>query len=179
VQFRPPVILSGESEVRAKGVEGSKVTLIINIRHLLNRSSMRERKLYYVYIMSSITGVLYVGISNSVDGRTLQHKDGDKRTAFTAKYNCTKLVYYEEFEYVNDAIAREKQLKGWSRKKKLALIREMNPLMTDLAWDWGKDYASNSDVDTQGVRGLRSFDSPPSTDQLLAQDDRVGNVVVN
>ncbi len=78
---------------------------------------------------------LYVGVTNSVERRAFEHKNG-KGGYFTSKYKLNKLIYYEEFEYVNDAIAREKELKGWSRKKKDKLIKGLNPLWTDLSDEW-------------------------------------------
>lgn len=78
---------------------------------------------------------LYVGVTNSVEYRAHEHKTG-KGGYSTSKYNLNKLIYYEEFRYVNDAIAREKELKGWSRKKKDVLIKTLNPLRDDLAEDW-------------------------------------------
>ena len=81
--------------------------------------------------MASMSGTLYIGITNNLFRRVWQHKmkliDG-----FTKKYGCTRLVYYEEFGDVRDAIRREKQLKTWSRKKKEDLIRRMNPEWVDL-----------------------------------------------
>ena len=81
---------------------------------------------------------LYIGVTNSLDNRIYDHKAG-KGSYFTNKYKLTKLIYYEEFEYIYDAITREKELKGWSRKKKEALIKTMNPLWNDLASDWYED----------------------------------------
>jgi putative endonuclease len=81
---------------------------------------------------------LYVGVTNSVEYRSFQHRTG-KGGYFTSKYKLTKLVYYEEFDYVNDAIDREKELKGWSRKKKEKLINDDNPLWDDLSKDWQEE----------------------------------------
>ncbi|HWA84490.1 MAG TPA: GIY-YIG nuclease family protein [Fimbriimonadaceae bacterium] len=74
-------------------------------------------------------------MTTDLESRVLQHKT--KRFAgFTARYNCNRLLYFEQFEDVSNAIAREKQVKGWRREKKLALIRTMSPEMRDLAADW-------------------------------------------
>ena len=81
---------------------------------------------------------LYVGVTNSLYNRVYKHKTG-KGGCFTSKYKLTKLIYYEEFQYINDAIDREKEIKGWSRKKKEDLIKTMNPLRDDLADDWYDD----------------------------------------
>jgi len=85
---------------------------------------MHER--FWVYIMSSTSGTLYVGMTNSLDRRVNAHKR-HLIPGFTAKYNCTLLVYFEEISNPLNAIAREKQIKGWLRSKKIALIESMNP----------------------------------------------------
>jgi putative endonuclease len=74
-------------------------------------------------------------MTNSLFHRVLQHKCGE--VAFTARYNINRLVYYEQFRYVGNCIAREKQLKGWSRAKKVALITSFNPTWEDLGAGWG------------------------------------------
>ena len=70
--------------------------------------------------------MLYVGITNNLKVRVLQHKDKVDPNCFTARYNINKLVYFEQFDYVNDAIAREKEIKSYSRSKKNELIRSKN-----------------------------------------------------
>jgi putative endonuclease len=95
---------------------------------------MHER--FWVYIMSSTSGTLYVGMTNSLDRRVNAHKR-HLIPGFTAKYNCTLLVYFEEISNPLNAIAREKQIKGWLRSKKIALIESMNPHWDDLAKNWG------------------------------------------
>src|SRR5215831_6176291 len=76
----------------------------------------RKQRFYYVYILSSLTGTLYTGITNSIYNRTLQHK-GKETPGFTSKYEVDRLVYYEVFTNVRAAIRREKEIKGWTRKK--------------------------------------------------------------
>jgi putative endonuclease len=98
---------------------------------------MREEKRYYVYIMASLSLTLYTGVTGSIYNRALQHKAGEVE-GFTKKYHINRLVYYETFKYVNNAIAREKQIKAWTRAKRLALIKTMNPAWQDLAESWGK-----------------------------------------
>lgn len=90
---------------------------------------------YYVYILSSSTGTLYIGVTNSLERRMYEHKN-KLVEGFTKKYNIDRLLYYEEFLDVNEAISREKVLKGWLRKKKLALVRTKNPKFIDLSEDW-------------------------------------------
>ncbi len=92
---------------------------------------------YWVYIMSNKTrSVLYIGITNDLYRRYCEHRDGTI-TGFTQKYRCHSLVYYEEYNLVDDAIVREKEMKGWSREKKEKLIATVNPQMEDLAQDLG------------------------------------------
>lgn len=94
-------------------------------------------KIYHVYFMSNESKMLYVGVTNNLQYRVAQHKK--KLVAgFTSRYNFFKLVYFEEFRDVRDAIAREKEIKGWRRAKKVALIQKRNPAWTDLAMDWYK-----------------------------------------
>ncbi|MFY9803534.1 MAG: GIY-YIG nuclease family protein [Candidatus Acidiferrales bacterium] len=92
-------------------------------------------KSYCVYILASASGVLYVGMTNSLVRRVFQHKQ--KRIAgFTQKYNVTRLVHYEVFEDVHAAIRREKRIKAWRREKKIALIEAANPRWVDLSEGW-------------------------------------------
>ena len=87
---------------------------------------------YFVYIMASESGVLYTGITNHLLRRVTQHKQ-KLADGFTAQYNVQKLVHYEQFQDVRNAIAREKEIKGWLRKKKIALIESSNPRWIDLS----------------------------------------------
>ena len=98
---------------------------------------MSGEKRYHVYIMASRSLNLYVGVTNSIYHRALQHKSGEV-DGFTKRYRINRLVYNELFKYVGNAIAREKQIKGWSRAKKLELIKSVNPTWQDLSEDWGK-----------------------------------------
>ena len=90
---------------------------------------------YYVYMLASAekkNGVLYIGVTNDLARRMFEHKNG-LIDGFTKKYHVKYLVYCEETESIDDAIKREKQLKGWSRKKKNALIEDSNPHWMDLS----------------------------------------------
>ena len=88
---------------------------------------------YYVYILSNPTNVtIYTGVTNDLIRRVYEHKNHLDPTSFTAKYNVNKLVYYDMCGDVNAAIAREKQIKSWNRKRKNQLIDEMNPEWKDL-----------------------------------------------
>ena len=90
--------------------------------------------------MCSNSGTLYIGMTNNIYRRALQHKNGEI-DGFASKYGCDRLVYYEGFDDVRKAIDREKQLKGWVRRKKIALIESKNPRWTDLAEKWGSEMA--------------------------------------
>ena len=98
---------------------------------------MKKDYRYYVYIMSSKSGTLYAGVTYSVYVRALQHKRGE-HPGFTQKYGCNRLVYSEVLRDIRSAIRREKEIKGWTRKKKIALIESMNPKWKDLAEGWGE-----------------------------------------
>jgi putative endonuclease len=98
---------------------------------------MREEKRYYVYIMASRSLTVYTGVTGDIYNRALQHKSGEIE-GFTKKYHVNRLVYYETFKYVDNALAREKQIKAWTRAKRLALIKTMNPAWQDLAEGWGE-----------------------------------------
>ena len=85
--------------------------------------------------MTNKSGTLYTGVTNNLERRVMEHKQMTV-PGFTQKYRITKLVYYEETEDVHSAIAREKQIKGWLREKKIRLIETMNPGWKDLAEGW-------------------------------------------
>jgi len=90
---------------------------------------------YSVYIMTNRSRTLYTGVTNDLQRRVYEHRQkmGSK---FTSKYNITQLAYYENYSDIRDAIAREKQIKGWRRAKKIALIESTNPEWQDLSADW-------------------------------------------
>jgi putative endonuclease len=92
----------------------------------------------YVYILASSFQHLYIGITTQIEIRVSQHKNGAYPESFTSRYKIDKLVYLERYAMVSQAIAREKQLKRWSRIKKLRLIVAQNPTWKDLSEDWGK-----------------------------------------
>ena len=91
---------------------------------------------YWVYILASKPhGTLYIGVTNSLERRVWQHKT-KVIEGFTKQYGVGRLVYFEEFRDVSNAIAREKEMKGWLRVKKIALLQKENPLWKDLAEEW-------------------------------------------
>ena len=93
--------------------------------------------MYYVYIVASRSRTLYIGVTSEIETRVLQHRNGAFE-GFSKQYNCNRLVWFERHPFVAEAIAREKQLKGWSRKKKIGLIERENPAWSDLSEEWGK-----------------------------------------
>jgi len=92
-------------------------------------------KQYYVYIMTNRSKTLYTGVTNDLIRRVYEHKN-KMVEGFTKKYNIMKLVYFEETSDVQAAIEREKQIKGWLRSKKIALIESKNPEWKDLSEGW-------------------------------------------
>jgi putative endonuclease len=97
-------------------------------------------KAYFVYIMSNSSKMLYTGVTNDVETRAFQHKS-KRIPGFTQRYNLHKLDCFEKFSSVRGAIGREKQIKGWLRSKKVALIESVNPQWVDLAEDHFKSAA--------------------------------------
>ncbi len=92
-------------------------------------------KNYYIYIMASASGTLYAGITSDLIRRCFEHKQG-LIEGFSKKYDCHKLIYFEETSDVGSAIAREKQIKNWRREKKEKLIKRVNPTWRDLSLDF-------------------------------------------
>lgn len=126
---------------------------------------------YFVYILTNVSRrPLYVGFTNGLDFRHWQHKEAVDPTSFTARYNLKRLVYFEEYRYVNNALSREKQLKRWTRVKKIELIESMNPAWDDLAvrFEYIVRQNQNQDPSTRSA----SLRSPH-----VAQDDKSGTLV--
>jgi putative endonuclease len=93
--------------------------------------------------------MLYVGVTNNLHRRMLEHK-GKAVPSFTSRYNMTRLVYYEEGSNPLSAIAREKQLKGWLRRRKIELIESLNPDWLDLAEEWDEGHISFAALEHDG-----------------------------
>ena len=125
-------------------------------------SIMRERRCYYVYmVQSSSRRALYIGITSDLEQRVWQHKNGTFG-GFSADYKTHRLVYFERFSEVTNAIAREKQLKRWRRAKKEWLVGTMNPAWKDLSADWltHHRYEPAKELDrATGLANARSLDS--------------------
>ena len=90
---------------------------------------------YFTYITASRSHTLYIGVSGDPHKRVFQHR-WEEREDFTARYNCNRLVWFEGQDDVSKAIARETELKGWKRARKLPLIESLNPAWIDLSRDW-------------------------------------------
>ena len=95
------------------------------------------RKPGWVYILVGRTGTLYTGVTSDLYRRVLEHRE-KVYPGFAAKYDCNRLVFYEESGDIGRSIDREKQIKGWTRAKKIALIESLNPEWKDLSEGWGK-----------------------------------------
>ena len=85
-------------------------------------------------------GVIYIGVTNNLEERVKEHKAKIFKKSFTAKYNCDKLVYFEEINDGFEASIREKQMKKWKREWKIKLIEEMNPYWMDISMNWNLNY---------------------------------------
>ena len=103
-------------------------------------ATMRPMRAYsfHVYILASRSRTLYVGVTNNLWHRVLQHREG-VGSVFTSRYRITRLVHHEHFQNIQQAIAREKELKDWRRERKIALIESANPSWTDLAEGCSRD----------------------------------------
>jgi len=104
-------------------------------RDLLNAILKLMPSRYFIYIISSFSGVLYIGVTNNLQRRIHEHKQ-ELIEGFSKKYKCKSLVYFEEYLDIKQAIEREKQLKNWNRAKKESLIKRNNPLYNDLSLRW-------------------------------------------
>jgi putative endonuclease len=115
---------------------------------------MRARRTYFVYILGSLTGTLYIGMTGKMEKRIFEHRFHHLE-GFTDQYDVERLLYWESYDDVRNAIDREKQLKGWRRSKKIALIELQNPRWVDLAKEWFpqmKECAVGRGASTPGDR---------------------------
>ncbi len=114
-------------------------------------------KQYYVYIMTNRSRTLYTGVTNDLERRVYEHKE-KVLPGFTAKYRITRLVYFEVTHDIHAAIARERQIKGWLRAKKMALIGSANPEWKDLSVGWyqGRDSSPSRSQPLRPAQGRRA-----------------------
>ena len=106
---------------------------------------------YFTYIVASRSHTLYIGVTGDLHKRIFEHK-WREHDGFAAKYNCDRLVWFGSYQDVRTAIDREKQLKGWRREKKIALIEKMNPAWIDLSKDWYDVEPAEFKRDTDPLR---------------------------
>jgi putative endonuclease len=106
-----------------------------------------EARWYYVYILTNRSKTLYTGVTGKPLGRMFDHKSG-QGSVFCRRYQIDRLVYFERFRDVRSAISREKQIKGMTRLKKIALIVSMNPTWKDLSEEWFERHAYQPDENT-------------------------------
>jgi len=108
---------------------------------------MHPPRRFFVYIVTNRprSHVLYTGVTGNLVRRTFEHKN-KVAPGFTSRYNLTRLVYYEMFVHPAGAIAREKEIKGWRRSKKVRLIEGMNPQWQDLAAEWGNEFKPSGET---------------------------------
>lgn len=101
---------------------------------------------WYVYIMNNKPNkVIYIGVTDNIEERVKEHKLKVHPKSFTAKYNCDKLVYLEEYKSGQEASIRERQFKKWKREWKVSLIEEMNPSWMDLSMNWNFNFSKIRD----------------------------------
>ncbi|HVO63991.1 MAG TPA: GIY-YIG nuclease family protein [Terriglobales bacterium] len=136
---------------------------------------MREHR-YFVYILASRSHNFYIGVTNSLRRRVFQHKNHSFE-GFTERYNIDRLVYYAVYGDIRNAIAREKQLKGWNRAKKIALIEGMNPTWQDLSEGWYDDVVSElkstADPSTARSPDPQTTRVEEKAGERSAQDDKL------
>jgi putative endonuclease len=101
------------------------------------KQAMNHEWHFWVYIMASKSRRIYTGVTNDIERRVKEHKSGEIE-GFTQRYRIDRLVYRERFHYIGNAIAREKEIKGWDRAKRVALVESVNPTWEDLSLEWGK-----------------------------------------
>jgi putative endonuclease len=132
---------------------------------------MQDERTYYTYIVASRSHTLYIGMTGDLHQRVFQHKQKTYE-GFSATYNCNRLVWFERFGGPGTAIAREKQLKGWIRAKKIALIERANPAWVDLSEGWYVVDPSKMDRDARTTAG-------PSTTAAARPSLRMTDVKVD
>ena len=118
---------------------------------------MRERRTYFVYVMTNRSKILYTGITGNLIQRVRLHKAG-VGSRFTSRYRVDRLVYFERYQDVHKAIEREKEIKGWLRVKKIALIVTVNPAWRDLSVEWFERHAFQPDAEAMQRRFLSGLD---------------------
>ena len=130
--------------------------------------------MFYVYIISNnFRNVLYIGVTRNIERRLYEHKN-KLIDGFSKKYNLNVLLFYETTEYALDAIAREKQLKKWNRKKKFDLIKSLNPELRDLSEDWWLLYESFTGLTIACKQAIVEISPLHSAKLRYGRDDVLG-----
>ena len=128
---------------------------------------------HFVYILTNCSRhPLYTGTCNSIERRHAEHKQKADPDSYTARYNLNRLVYVEPFKYVNGTIAREKQIKRWSRKKKMALIESVNPKWDDLSREWGQ-MIDFEEIVRKAQEAQKNQDPSTTALRASARDDKL------
>jgi putative endonuclease len=125
--------------------------------HPFRSTPFHERRSYCVYILSSLSGTLYISMTGNLHKRVFEHKF-HRIEGFTDRYDVGRLLYFESFDDPRKAIDREKQLKGWRREKKIRLIEKLNPHWADLAKDWYPWMESSSNARGASTPKIRPED---------------------
>ncbi len=128
-----------------------------------------DRKAYSVYIMGSLSGTLYLGVTGNLHKRAFEHTF-HRVEGFTDKYDVERLLYWESFDDVHIAIAREKQLKGWRRSKKIALVESVNPHWLDLAREWYPWMENSAGRDASTPRDDPQADRPAPLSMTMKKE---------
>src|SRR5207245_513171 len=136
---------------------------------------MREHRYFMYMLTNTVRHPIYTGVSNSIMRRQPEHKEKADPDSYTAKYNLNRLVYFEQFRYIDNAIAREKQVKPWSSKKKIALIESLNPNWDDLSRAWGKPIENLDPSTTPSLRSGSARDDNSEGIRLKRRPNRVNN----
>jgi putative endonuclease len=136
---------------------------------------MRHDYKYFVYLLnSSSRRVLYTGVTNALVARVLEHRRAENPKSFAATYRAFRLVYYEEYGDVRVAIAREKQIKGWTRAKKNALVASTNPKWRDLIAEWEEKFGLVFELDGRIVRAAEARAQQKATARSFGQNAASG-----
>jgi putative endonuclease len=141
---------------------------------------MRDYRFFVYMLNSSSRRALYTGMTNFLIPRVNEHRSQTDKRSFTVQYRAYRLVYYEEFADINACIRREKEIKGWTRAKKNALVESMNPKWRDLIAEWEAKYKLDFIVPIPAYAGMaisrqqqRQTQGPsPASLRSLAQDDK-------
>jgi putative endonuclease len=129
---------SGAEQTSLRGAHSIRISRRQSFGGVIRREMLVQARSFYVYILASRSGTLYIGVTNDIPRRMYEHRH-HLVPGFTGIYKIHRLVYVEHFDRPDEAIAREKQLKGWTRQRKIALIESVNPRLKNLSSDWSRE----------------------------------------